>query len=228
MLASDVMTKDLITVSAGTSVADVVKIMLEKRISGVPVIENNEPVGMISESDLLRRVELGTERRRSRWLEFATSGSRLASEYVKSHARTARDVMTQPVITVDAATPLAQVADILESRHIKRVPVVQDGKLVGLVSRANLIQALASRKAARDTPSAPNDRKIRELLFEEIGKHRLAPPDANIVVEDGEVHLWGFIHSEAARKALVVAAQNTPGVKRVEDHLEYPPVYPSF
>ncbi len=110
MLASDVMTKDLVTVAADTGLTDVIKTMLDNRISGVPVVENNELVGIISEGDLLRRAELGTERRRSRWLEFATSEAKLASEYVKAHGRMARDVMSGNVITVDAATPLAEVA----------------------------------------------------------------------------------------------------------------------
>lgn len=227
MNAFDIMTKTVITVRPEEPLSEVVKIMLEKHISAVPVAESGVLVGIISEGDLLRRTETGTERQRSRWLQFATSETKLASDYVKSHGRTARDVMTKNVVTVDAATPVSKIADILESRHIKRVPVLEKGLLVGIVSRANLLQAMASSNPSRDAGKA-DDRKIRETLFAEIGKHQLAPVDTNIVVKDGTVHLWGYINSDEERRALAVAAENTPGVKNVEDHLDYRPVYPMF
>jgi CBS domain-containing protein len=227
MNASDIMTKTVITVAPETPLSELVKIMLEKHISAVPVAQDGALVGIVSEGDLLRRAETGTERRRSRWLQFATSGTKLASEYVRSHGRTARDVMTKDVVTVEAATPVSKIADILESRHIKRVPVLDAGVLVGIVSRANLLQAMASSDASRESGKT-NDRKIREALFGEIEKNRLAPVDTNIVVQDGNVHLWGYINTDEERRALVVAAENTPGVTKVEDHLDYRPVYPMF
>ena len=227
MNASDIMTKTVITVGPEAPLSEVVKLMLEKHISAIPVTEHGSLVGIISEGDLLRRAETGTERRRSRWLQFVTSDTKLASEYVKTHSRVARDVMTKDVVTVDAAAPLSEIADILESRHIKRVPVLDEGVLVGIVSRANLIQAIASSDAYRESGRA-DDRKIRDSLYTEIEKHRLAPVDTNILVKDGAVRLWGYIGSDEERRALVVAAQNTPGVTKVEDHLDYRPIYPFF
>jgi CBS domain-containing protein len=224
MDASDIMTREIISVGPDTPVSDVVKTLLENRISAVPVVDNGAVVGIISEGDLLRRAEIGTERQRSRWLAFATSSANLAAEYVKTRGRSARDLMTKAVITVSADTPVAEIADILESRQIKRVPVLQDGRLVGIVSRANLIQALASSKSVPAKSVPTNDRKIREALIEELRQHKwmVSPTEANVIVRDGEVHLWGHVRSEAERKAILVAAKNVPGVRRVEDHMQYP------
>jgi CBS domain-containing protein len=224
MKASDIMTKEIISVGPDTPIADVVATLLENRVSAVPVVEHGTIVGIISEGDLLRRPETGTERRRSRWLELARSNASLAADYVKTHGRWARDVMTEPVITVAPDTPVAEVANILESHHIKRVPVVQDGKPVGIVSRANLVQALASRESPPALASGPDDREIRDALLDELRRQRWAtsPSEANVIVDKGVVHLWGIIRSEEERKAVLVATENTPGVRRIKDHMEYP------
>lgn len=223
MNASDIMTRGVITVSPDTSVSEVVALLLRHRISAVPVVDHDALVGIVSEGDLLRRTETATETRRSRWLEFATSVPKLAAEYTKTHGRKASDVMTRDVITVGVSEPIAEIASILESRGIKRVPVVQDGKVVGIVSRANLLQALAS-KVQNETVDRTDDRKIRDILFAELGRQKWAPlsSDANILVENGVVHLWGVIQSEEERKAMIVAAEIVPGVKKVEDHMSYP------
>jgi hypothetical protein len=178
----------------------------------------------------LRRTEIGTEHKWSRWLELATSSDDLAADYVKTHGRSARDVMIQPVITVRVDTPITEIADLLESRMIKRVFVVRDGQLVGIVSRANLIQAVASSKTPAIESSLTNDRQIRDTLLNELRRYRWAawPTEANIIVNNGEVHLWGRIRSEEERKAMLVAARNTPGVCGVEDHMEYPQSYLVF
>jgi CBS domain-containing protein len=224
------MTRTVVTVGPDIPVSDVAKVMLENRISAVPVLEGDALVGIISEGDLLRRAEVGTERRRSRWMELAFSNASLAADYVKQHGRKASDVMTRDVITVDPTTQITEIANILESRHIKRVPVLGDGKLVGIVSRANLIQALASNANGPRSNTTPRDREIQEALCQEMRNQRWAvsPTEANVVVHDGEVHLWGYIGSEEVRKAMIVIAENIPGVRRVEDHMEYPPLYPSF
>jgi CBS domain-containing protein len=223
MNASDIMTRGVITVSPETPVADVVALMLQHRISAVPVLDHDALVGIVSEGDLLRRTETETEPRRSRWLEFATSVPKLAAEYTKTHGRKASDVMTPDVISVGVDASIAEIASTLESRGIKRVPVVDGGKLVGIVSRANLLQALASRVQGAAVDRT-DDRKIRETLFAELGRQKWAalPSDANILVENGVVHLWGVIQSEEERKAMIVAAEIVPGVTKVEDHMSYP------
>jgi CBS-domain-containing membrane protein len=183
-------------------------------------------VGIVSEGDLLHRVEAQTERRRSRWLELLAANTTLASEYVKSHAKHVADVMTADVVTVPEDARLAEVARLLETRRVKRVPVVRDGKVVGIVSRSNLLQAVASGATAAAAQAPKDDRSIREAIVNELQKQKwAAPAESNIVVNDGVVHLWGFVMSEAERKALRVAAENVPGVRSVEDHLSERMVY---
>ena len=164
MDAAAIMTRTVITVGPDTPVSDVVKTMIEKRISAVPVVERGAVVGIISEGDLLRRAELDTGRRRSRWLELALSSPTLAADYVKEHGRKASDVMTRNVVTVGPTAQAMEIASILELRHIKRVPVVANGELVGIVSRAASIQALASSEKRLPTTSAPQDGDIQAAL----------------------------------------------------------------
>lgn len=221
MLASDIMTHDVITIDPDADIADAVALMLTHRISALPVVRNGAVVGILSEGDLLRRAETGTEPKRSRWLEFVSSPERMASDYVRGHARKVGHMMSAPVVTVDAETPMSEVAALLESKGIKRVPVTFNGRLVGIVSRANLLRALASRLRPHVEPDRSDDRKIRQALEAELRSQPWAPSigQFNIVVEDGVVHLWGWLPPSAERKALVVAAENIPGVKGVVDHL---------
>jgi CBS domain-containing protein len=221
MNAADIMTPDVITVGPDTPLDQLVNLMLEKRISGVPVVERDRIVGIVSEGDLLRRAETGTERRRSHLLELISSTSAASAEYVRTHGRKAGEIMTTSVITVDAATPIAEIADILETRRIKRVPVTRDGKLVGIVSRANLLRALASRltvTAARHR----EDSDLRDALLAEFRQHKWAAMVAqfDVTVQYGNVHLWGIVRGEDHRRAMIVAAENTPGVVGVTDHFE--------
>jgi CBS domain-containing protein len=222
MKAADIMTRDVITVSPDTTVAEIARLMLERGISAVPVVENGVPIGIVSEGDLMRRPETGTEPHPSLWLELFLSRDSLAADYVRTHGRSARDVMTSELITVGEATSIAEIAELMETRRIKRVPVIaEDGRLVGIVSRANLLQCLASRAAP---PSAVtiDDQRIRAALLDELGAQDWAgsPDPGNVIVEDGVVHLWGLVRSPEVRKAMVVAARNIPGVKAVEDHMD--------
>jgi len=231
MDAGAIMTQAVVTVGLDTTVSGVAKIMLEHRISAVPVLDQaGALVGIISEGDLLRRAEVGTEHRRSRWMELGFSSRHLAADYVKEHGRKASDVMTRTVITVRPETEIAEIANILASRHIKRVPVVVNSRLVGIVSRTNIVQALASSEKTSEYAAAPQDRDIQEALHQAMRKHQWAflPSQANIVVRDGVVYLWGYIESEEARRAITVMAENTKGVRRVEDHMDYPPIYPAL
>jgi CBS domain-containing protein len=220
MQANYIMTRDVITASPNTSISELIRLMLENRVSGIPVIDNGTVVGIVTEGDLLRRMEIGTERRPSHWRELLDSSSRLAADYVKMYGRKASDVMTPNVITVIEMASLAEIAAILESHRIKRVPVLREGKLVGIVSRANLLQALASRLAMGGTV---DDRRIRDSVLAELRAQPWggSPTVSNVIVQDGVVHLWGFIDSPEQRQARIVAAENTAGVRSVEDHMEY-------
>ncbi len=221
MLASDIMTANVVTVGPDANIAEAVALMIEHRVSALPVVKDGAVVGIISEGDLLRRVETDTDPKRSRWLEFFSSPERMAQEYVRGHARTVSAVMSSPVVTVDAEAPIRDVANLLETKGIKRVPVTFNGRMVGIISRANLLRALASRLKPEAAGDRSDDRKIRAALEDELRGKPWAPAlgQFNIVVEDGVVHLWGWVPPGAERQALIVAAQNTPGVKAVEDHL---------
>ncbi len=220
MNAADVMTPDVICAGPETSVAELVHLMLDNQVSAIPIVEDGRIAGIVSEGDLLRRTETGTERRPSRWLELITSSDRLALDYTRTHGRKASEIMTRDVVTVADTTPLDEVAHRLESKHIKRVPVTREGKLVGILSRRNVLQALATRLS---TPSpAADDRTIRQAFYAELRRQSWAtgPGSINAVVTDGVIHLWGVVADEALRQALVVLAENVPGVRGVEDHMD--------
>jgi CBS domain-containing protein len=221
MRAADVMVTNVITVEPEACVQDVADILLKNRISATPVVDKGgNLVGIVSEGDLLRRTEAGTERRRSWWLEFLTDTSALAADYVKSHARSVSDVMTHNVITAGPDTPLAEIADLLEKNGIKRVPIVKDGKIVGIVSRANILQALASLRKEAATIPAIDDVKLRESIMAQLKTQLWAKPGLlNVIVHDGTVELWGMVDSAAEKKAVRVAAELTPGVRAVNDNL---------
>lgn len=238
MRAMDVMTTNVITVAPETSVQEVARILSERGISGVPVVDSdNRLVGIVSEGDLLHRVETGTDRRpdrtgrrRSWWLDTIGRDEELARDYVKSHGRTVRDVMTGEVISVSDTTELAEIATLLETKRIKRVPVVKDGKLVGIVSRANLVRALAAAGSQLTTDTAVDDRTIREKLLAELtGQEWVHAWAADIIVRDRVVHIWiSDDRRPEERQALRVAAENIPGVRGVEEHLVPAPVIPAF
>ena len=227
MRAMDVMTSKVITVDENASVTTVAKLLAERGISAVPVVDSeNRVIGMVSEGDLLHRAETGTERRQSWWLEMMASTNRLAGDYIKSHSGNVKDVMTRDVLSVTETTSVADIAILLETNRIKRVPVLRDGKLVGIVSRANLVRALAMTINEPTSSTEADDRTIRDNLLAELKAQRWAEvAPANITVKDGVVHLWSSYLSEQEKRALVVAAENIPGVRRVEDHMRPVPAY---
>jgi len=218
MRARDVMVRAVATTTAETAVETVARLMINLRISGVPVLDRNGLlVGIVTEGDLLRRAETGTERQRSRWSGWFSANSRLAAEYIKSHARRVEDIMTREVVSVGELVSLGEIAELMETKRIKRVPVVHDGKIVGIVSRADLLQVLASGGTA--TANEDSDRLIRERLLAELRKQEWAnSAESNVVVSDGVVHFWGTVGSEEERRALRVVAENIPGVRGIEDH----------
>jgi CBS domain-containing protein len=229
MQAFDVMTSSVISVTPETTVRDAAKLLVQHRISAMPVLDGDgDLVGMVSEGDLLHRAEIETEKsHRSWWLDLLGS-DREAADYVKSHGQTVADVMTRQAVCVADVTPLHEVASILESHHIKRVPVMRDGRLVGIVSRANLVQALAVGAQDPAQYESPSDRDIRAMLMAELTGRNWAFPGRNIVVRDGVVHLWGPVWSTDSLNAMCVAAQGIPGVKGVEDHTIPYPIMPGI
>ncbi len=225
MRARDVMTTHVITVGPDATIQEVAQLLLKHRFSAVPVVDRQgELVGIVSEGDLLRRAEVGTDRRRAWWLRLLTGAETLAADYVKSHSRKASDVMTKRVITATSDTPLSKIATLLERNSIKRVPVVDEGKLVGIVTRANLVQAFATMHKEAAPEVAPNDSAIREKLLAQLRTEPWAQSwQLNVTVKDGVVDLWGVVSSDAERKAVRVAAENTPAVRAVNDHLVQQP-----
>lgn len=217
MLAKDVMTRGVVTVTAEAPVAEIARRLIERRISAVPVVDSAGRVtGIVSEGDLMRRSESGTERRPSWWLQLLASEDG-AREYVKSHGQHARDVMTRDVVSVTERTPLEKVAALLERRRIKRVPVLRRGKLVGIVSRANLLHGLVAR--ARAARPSVKDPVLRTKVLESIAASGARSDFVDVVVSGGVAHLWGAAYSEDDKAAIRVAAESTPGVKAVEDNV---------
>lgn len=219
MKARDVMVTSVITVKPDTSIQEVARTFVDRHISGAPVLDDQgRLVGIVSEGDLLHRREAGTEKTRSWWLHWLTRRETLAGDYVKEHALHVVDVMTRDVITAAPEAPLRQIARLLEKNRIKRVPIVENGKVVGIVSRANLVQAVAS--AANAAAMNVSDAGIRAKLIEHLERQPWADGSlVNITVTDGVVGMWGIVNSEAERRALRVAAESAPGVTAVDDHL---------
>jgi len=218
MLAGDVMTREVISVASDASAMQAGALMLKHQISGLPVVDSSGVLlGIISEGDFLRRAELGTQRCRPRWLAFLIGPGRLASEYVHACGRKVKEIMTPNPYTVTEATPVTEVVQLMERHRIKRVPVVCGRRLVGIVSRADLLGALARLARAAE---ATNDAEIRERVMVELRRQSWAPLDLiNVIVRDRIVDLQGTITEDSARQAMVVAAENVPGVRAVHDHL---------
>ena len=216
------MTTDVVTVSPETSVIDIAKLLLENRISGVPVVEGDSIVGVVSEGDLVHRSEIGTaDRGESWWLRLFTSGS--PEEFIKTHGIYARDIMTPDVVTVTEDTPISEIADLFDSHHIKRVPVVRDSKLVGIVSRANLVQALAVAGEAVFGPVDTTDETIRARLRATLEKEPWwSAMTSTIIVSEGVVHFWGLSARPDERDAAKIAAETITGVRGVNDHRMQP------
>jgi CBS domain-containing protein len=219
MKAKDVMTSPAISVGPTTPVPAIARLLLARHISAVPVVDDRGGLsGMVSEGDLMRRPESGTERPASWWLALLAGPEERATRYLKSHGLEAREVMTRDVLTVDEDASLEEIATLLERHHIKRVPVIRDGVLVGIVSRANLLHGLVARAAAGHSARAQGA-VTRETVLAAIRSADLGIEHVNVVVADGVVQLWGGVESRAAADALRLAAERTPGVRRVEDYL---------
>ena len=223
MRALDIMTTSVITATPEMSIHDAATLLADHRISGMPVVdETGEVVGIVSEGDLLRRAETGAGGgRRAWWLELLASNREVSATYAKAETRAVREVMNTHVISISENMPLKEIAEILERRHITRVPVMKDGALVGIVSRSNLIRALAS-VAPPEAPDSPEDVALRDAIVRATEGQRWALPKQGVLVKGGVVHLWGAIQSEEEGRAIRAAAERVPGVTRVESHMEIP------
>jgi CBS-domain-containing membrane protein len=222
MNVGDVMTTHVLSVPPDASVAVAAQLMLQKRISGLPVINDHGNLeGIVTEGDFLRRAETDTGRRRPKWIEFFMGPGRLADEYVRFSGRKVSNVMTHEVQTVPPDTPLEQVVRLMERHNIKRVPVVEKGKVIGIVTRANLLHAVAGF-GGEIAPVAPEDAAIRDRLLAVLKDQPWTPVTAiHVTVSNGVVQLSGVITDERQRQALRVAAENIPGVKGVEDTIAW-------
>jgi len=221
MKAADVMVNDVITLRPDDTVQKAAKVLLDHRISGAPVLDaEGRLVGMLSEGDLMRRSEIGTERRQSWWLKLLSLPEIEARDFVKAHAVKVADVMTRQVVTATESHTLGELASLLEKHGIKRVPIVQDKRVIGIVSRANLLQAFARASAEPDRETTGDDQATRERIVEQIRALPWGMPWLlTVTVQDGVAELWGPVHSEEQRQALRVAAECVPGVKAVKENL---------
>lgn len=220
MKAADVMTREVVSIHPDASVLEALRLMLERRISGLPVANaSGALVGMLTEGDFLRRAELDTERHRSSWLAFLLGPGRLAREYVRTHGRKVAEVMTHNVVSVTEEIALAEIVRLMERHHIKRLPVTKAGRLIGIVSRRDLLQALASTPMAA-LAANPDDAALRERILDEIERQPWGPVAmVDVVVDNGTVDLRGVLTDDREREALQVLVENVPGVKQVRDLL---------
>ncbi|MBO4221819.1 CBS domain-containing protein [Bradyrhizobium neotropicale] len=228
MRAHQIMTRDVITVSPHASIMDAANIMLRCHLSGLPVMgEDGMLKGIVSESDFLCRGEIGTGRRRPGWLQFFAGPGRAAIDFVHERGRHVEDVMTPDPITVDEQTPLDELVRIMEKRRVKRLPVMSGKMLVGIITRANILQAVASLAKEIPDPTA-DDQHIRDRILRQIQGTDWRPAGFQVTVRNGVVHLHGVIFDASTRKAAIVLAENTAGVKAVDDHLCFVDTYSGY
>jgi CBS domain-containing protein len=220
MRALDVMQRDVKTVTPGTSIARAVHLMITLRISGMPVVNSaGEVVGILSEGDLIRRVELGTDLKIPAWQAWFVGPEPGARAYIRSHALKVGEVMTAPVVSVSPDTELSEVVALMESRRIKRVPVIARNRLVGILTRSDLLRALERLLPSLDTPPVA-DAELRRRLLAELGGQQWTPRfSIDVRVENGVVELRGVVTNERERAAMCVLAESVPGVREVVDHL---------
>lgn len=228
MRAHQIMTKDVITVTPQTTIETAAKIMLRTHISGLPVLDDTgELVGIVSESDFLRRSEIGTGRKRPKWLQFFVGPGKAATDFVHERGRKIEDVMTEEPVTVSEDTPLEELVSLMEKKGVKRLPVVSGRILKGIVTRSNLLQAVASMAHEIPDPTADDDH-IRDRIMRTVNATDWRPIGFEVTVRKGVVHLHGIITTDKARQAAIVAAENTAGVKQVHDHLCFVETYSGF
>ena len=219
MRAHQIMTRPVITVTPETTIVEAANTMLQRHVSGLPVVDSADKlVGIISEGDFIRRSEIGTQRKRGRFLKFILGPGQAATDFVHEHGRKVAEIMTPQPLTITEDTALEEIVELMEKNNVKRLPVMRGDKIVGIVSRANLLQAVASLAREIPDPTADDDH-IRNRVIDTIEKNDWCPFGLSVIVRGGIVHLSGVITEERSRKAAVVAAENVTGVTKVHDHL---------
>jgi CBS domain-containing protein len=219
MRAHQIMTRPVITITPDTTIVEAATTMLQKHISGLPVIDvSGKLVGIVSEGDFIRRSEIGTQRQRGRFLKFILGPGKSATDFVHEHGRMVGEIMSCEPLTVTEDTSLEEIVELMEKNQVKRLPVMRGDQIVGIVSRANLLQAVASLARQIPDPTADDDH-IRNRVIDALAKNDWCPFGVSVMVRDGIVHLSGVITEERSRKAAIVAAENVAGVKTVHDHL---------
>ena len=219
MRAHQIMTRRVLTVVADTSIIQAANIMLKNHVSGLPVVDHaGKLVGIVSQGDFLRRAEIGTQRKRARWLKILLGPGTVASDFVRESGRKVEEVMTLEPCTVTEEATLEEVVQLMEQRNVKRLPVMRADQLVGIVTRSNLLQAVAELAREVPDPTADDDH-IRNHIIASIEKADWGPLGLGVIVRNGHVHLSGIITNERFRAAAMVAAENVSGVRKVHDHL---------
>jgi CBS domain-containing protein len=220
MKAQEIMTRDVTTVRPDTSVHDIAALMVEKHISGVPVLtDDGAIIGMVSQSDLLHRAEVGTERKHKWWFRAFADSNALAREYAKAHGRKAHDIMSRYVVSVRDDAELRDVADILDSHRIKRVPVVREGRLVGIITRGDLVRALSQVQISKTVKKIDNAALHKALHSRIRTQSWINGSFINLTVNNGVVELWGFVDTADQHSALRALVEETDGVSRVDDKM---------
>jgi CBS domain-containing protein len=213
------MTRPVITVTPETTIVEAANTMLQRHVSGLPVVSaTGKLVGIISEGDFIRRSEIGTQRQRGRFLKFILGSGKEATDFVHEHGGKVGEIMTPEPFTINEDTDLEEIVELMEKNQVKRLPVLRGDKLVGIVSRSNLLQAVASLARQIPDPTADDDH-IRNRIIDALDKRDWCPLGLSVIVRDGIVHLSGVITEERSRQATIVAAENVAGVKKVHDHL---------
>jgi CBS domain-containing protein len=219
MRAHQIMTRPVISVTPETTIVDAANTMLQKHVSGLPVVDAaGKLVGIISEGDFIRRSEIGTQRKRGRFLKFILGPGQEAIDFVREHGRKIAEIMTPEPVTISEDTPLEEIVQLMEKNNVKRLPVTRGNKIVGIVSRSNLLQAVASVAREIPDPTADDDH-IRNRVIDSLARNDWCPFGLSVIVRDGIVHLSGVITEERSRQAAIVAAENVTGVNKVHDHL---------
>lgn len=219
MKAHEVMSRNVISVKPSTLVREVAALLAEKRISGVPVVsEDGQVVGIVSETDLLHRAELGTDKPRKSWMTIFADADQLARDYTKTHGLHASQIMSRHVVSVSDETELRDVVNMFDRHRFKRIPVIRDGKLVGMITRGDVVRAL-NRQSPAVSGGQVSDADLQQTLLKKIRDTKwLFDSFLNLAVKDGVVELWGMVGSDDQRKALTVIIEETPGVKRISDN----------
>ena len=219
MRAHQIMTRRVITVATGAPIVEAANTMLQNHISGLPVVdETGKLVGIISQGDFIRRAEIGTQRKRGRWLKLLLGSGKVASDFVHERGRKVGEIMTLDPCTVTEDATLEDVVSLMEQNNVKRLPVMRGDQLVGIVTRSNLLQAVAELAREVPDPTADDDH-IRNHIITSIEKTDWGPFGLGVIVRNGNVHLSGVITNERSRQAAIVAAENVSGVRKVHDHL---------